>query len=103
MLDKYRKEIDNIDKKIVELFEQRMEVSSKIGNYKKQNNLKILNKEREKEVIEKNINNVKNDDIKIYVIDLLNFIMEQSREYQKNKLSKWEIIFVENIFKICYL
>ena len=88
MLDKYRKEIDNIDKEIVKLFEQRMEISSKIGDYKKDNNLQILNKETEKEVIEKNINNIKNDDIKKYVIDLLNFIMEQSREYQKNKLSK---------------
>ena len=88
MLAKYRKEIDNIDKEIVKLFEQRMEISSKIRDYKKNNNLQILNKEREKEVIEKNINNIKNDDIKKYVIDLLNFIMEQSREYQKNKLSK---------------
>ena len=34
-LDDYRKNIDEIDKKITELFEKRMDIVLKIGEYKK--------------------------------------------------------------------
>ncbi|MBS3078393.1 chorismate mutase, partial [Candidatus Pacearchaeota archaeon] len=34
MIERYRKEIDRIDSKILGLFEKRMVFSKKIGNYK---------------------------------------------------------------------
>lgn len=51
-LDTYRKELDSIDEKLVSLFCERMEVSEKIGAYKKENNLPVTDANRENEVIE---------------------------------------------------
>ena len=58
-----RENINEIDKKIIDLIKERMEISVKIGKYKSDNNLSILNNNREKEVIEnlKNYNDNKLD------------------------------------------
>ena len=48
-LDDYRKKIDEIDQKMTELFEERMNVVMKVGEYKKANNLPVLiSQEKEK-------------------------------------------------------
>ena len=47
-----RDEIDQIDKEILGLFVKRMEVVKKVAEFKKQNNLPVLQGGREKEVIE---------------------------------------------------
>ena len=54
-LEENRQLINEIDKKIVELFEQRMLISKEIALYKKENNLPIFDEQREKEVLKKNI------------------------------------------------
>ena len=58
-----RESINEIDKKLIDLIKERMEISVKIGKYKSENNLSILNNNREKEVIEnlKNYNDNKLD------------------------------------------
>lgn len=76
--------IDDIDYKIIKLFEERMETSIKIAKYKKDNNLPIYNKEREDEVISNNLEKVKNIELKKYTEDLLRFLMEESKKYQHN-------------------
>ena len=58
-----RESINEIDKKLIDLIKERMDTSVKIGKYKSDNNLSILNNNREKEVIEnlKNYNDNKLD------------------------------------------
>ena len=58
-----RESINEIDKKLIDLIKERMEISVKIGKYKSEDNLSILNNNREKEVIEnlKNYNDNKLD------------------------------------------
>tara|TARA_B100000524_G_C23652305_1_gene370547 strand:- start:2518 stop:2787 length:270 start_codon:yes stop_codon:yes gene_type:complete len=51
-LEKYRSQINDIDKKILDLIENRMSLSFKIGTYKKENKIPILNSNREKEVLD---------------------------------------------------
>jgi len=51
-ISKIRKNIDQIDKKIVELLDERAECVKKIGEYKKQHNIPIYQPEREKQVKE---------------------------------------------------
>ncbi|MBI2036250.1 chorismate mutase [Candidatus Microgenomates bacterium] len=53
MLDKYRKEIDQIDKKILALLGQRVALFKKIGRLKRQQKLPIKDKEREAEKVAK--------------------------------------------------
>ena len=53
MLDDLRKNIDNIDEQLVELIAKRIEIVKKIGEFKKQNNLPVLDKNRFEKVLEK--------------------------------------------------
>lgn len=50
---KLREEIDRIDKSLVSLLAERMEVVKKIGEIKKENNLPVNDPKREEKVIEK--------------------------------------------------
>ena len=40
-LNDYRKQIDEIDSQLLDLFERRMELAKDIADYKKQNNLPV--------------------------------------------------------------
>ena len=51
-LAELRKEIDEIDTRMVKLFEQRMAVSEEVAEYKVAVGKKILDKEREKRKIQ---------------------------------------------------
>lgn len=50
-LEKLRKDIEKIDDKVFMLLSKRFEIVEKVGEYKKQNNLPIRNKERENTLI----------------------------------------------------
>ena len=65
-LNECRKRIDEIDDTLIALFEERMEIATSVADYKIKNNLPIFNKERENQVIEKNLSKIKNKDIKKY-------------------------------------
>ena len=51
-MDKVRKQIQNIDAKMIALIGKRMNLSKKLGEIKKEKNLQIRNKEREKILFE---------------------------------------------------
>ncbi|MCD3216763.1 chorismate mutase [Clostridium botulinum C] len=87
-LKELRKEIDLIDNKLISLFQKRMEAVLKVAEYKKNNNLPILNTSREQEVIDKNIKLVCNDNFKKPVGDFLRNIMSISKELQGKKMSE---------------
>ncbi|WP_291653994.1 prephenate dehydratase [Clostridium sp.] len=83
-LDGYRKEIDSIDKELISLFERRMDVAVKVGEYKKKNKLPIFNGKREEEVIEKNIKNLNNSLYNDIGRSFFENLMELSRSLQAN-------------------
>lgn len=82
-LELFRREIDNIDRQLVELFEKRMETVLKIGEYKTKKNIPILNSSREEEVISKNIGYLRDNSLKDYLKDFLINLMEISKKLQK--------------------
>jgi len=49
----FRKELDRIDKKIIALLNKREKISRKVGIYKKKNNMKIQDKKREKQMLDR--------------------------------------------------
>lgn len=51
-LNELRKEIDTIDKAMVDLFEKRMDVSRRVAEYKIANGKKVLDREREQQKLE---------------------------------------------------
>ena len=81
-LEKLRKEIDEIDRLLVTLFEFRMEIAVKIGQYKRKNNLPVLNSVREEEVIEKALNSLKNPILERPLEDFLKNLIKISKELQ---------------------
>lgn len=87
-LDKYRQRIDEIDKDLVRLFEKRMETVYEVSQYKLENNLPVLNSVREDEVIEKNINYLKNKELAPYLKEFFKKMMETSKDYQRSKIKE---------------
>ena len=51
-LELLRKQIDDIDNELCSLFEKRMKIAKIIGNYKKNNNIEVLDSNRESEIKE---------------------------------------------------
>lgn len=87
-LKKLRAEIDDIDKQIVKLIENRMKVSIKVGELKKENNIPVFDAKREKELIEEKIKLLKNKEFSNLIITIFNDIMSTSKSLQKNLIEK---------------
>ena len=81
-LEDYRKQIDVIDKEIVEKLEQRMRTAENIAKYKKENHLDVLDALREREKLEE-ITEMASDDMASYTRILYNTIMEVSKDHQR--------------------
>lgn len=52
-LGQIRNEIDSIDKQLIDLFKRRMDCAKAVGEYKKENNIPVLNQARENEILDK--------------------------------------------------
>ena len=82
-LEHLRKEIDEIDNKLIELFALRMKTVEKIAKYKQDNNIKITNKNRENKINEK-IENYPFHIIRHYYGPVSKEIIKASKRYQKD-------------------
>ncbi len=87
-LEDSRKKIDEIDEKIMKLFEERMKTVVDVALYKKENGLEIFQADREKQVIEKNVNRVSDESLKKYAEEFLTDLMKVSKNYQKEMLGR---------------
>lgn len=87
-LENLRERIDTIDKELIALFEERMNVVNDIAEYKIKNNLPILNQNREDIVISKVKAIVKNNDYTDSAIDFIKDIMEISKKFQQKLISE---------------
>lgn len=81
-LKEYRNQIDEIDKKITELFEQRMDLSKEIARCKKENEIGILNAKREEEVIQKNLSHLNNKEYRFVLEGFFRNLMNLSKLIQ---------------------
>ena len=82
-MNKLRREIDRIDSEILRLYEERMDVAKKIGQYKIDNDLPIYDAAREDEKLEKIFEAVKNEDYADGAAQLFITLMQVSRELQE--------------------
>ncbi len=85
-LQSLRKEIDAIDKELVELYEKRMEVSSEIADYKIANGKKVYDKERETQKLKAVKDMAHSDFNRTGIEELFSQIMSMSRKLQYQKL-----------------
>lgn len=80
-----RIELDKIDKELAELFEKRMEVIENVRIVKLENNLPILDANREKSMKEKNNEFIKNKEFLPYYNEFLMSCTSISKQYMKDK------------------
>lgn len=76
-----REEINNIDDELVKLFQRRMKAAKNVAEYKKENNVPVYDKSRERDIINRILEEV-DDDIKGYTKILYSTLFELSRSYQ---------------------
>lgn len=81
-LQKCREEIDQIDRKIVELFEKRMQVSKKVAEYKISTGKHVLDKERELQKLNAVESLVEGEFNRHGVREIFTQIMSMSRKLQ---------------------
>jgi len=77
----HRKKIDKIDRQIIGLLEKRLESARKIGEYKRKNKIKIIDRKREKEILNERVNESKLD--KNFTKKLFKLMILESRRVQK--------------------
>jgi len=84
-LEAARVQIDEIDRQMVALFIRRMNLSDEIADIKQENNISLINYEREESVIESAIT-ASNPDLKGETITFMRALMSLSKSRQRKKL-----------------
>lgn len=87
-LEKYREQIDFLDKQLIALFEERMEVSKAIARYKQANKIAIFNPEREQAVIAKGVSLLKNATYQEVTRRFIHALMDCSKSVQEELIAK---------------
>ena len=85
-LQESRKQIDEIDEQIIELFQKRMAVASNVADYKIATGKPVFDKEREDSKIETLSGMVEGEFNKKCVSELFTQIMAMSRKFQYAKI-----------------
>lgn len=86
-LEKARLIINEVDKKMLDLFLKRMDAAKMVGEFKKENNLPIFDAKREKEIIDRQLKNVP-DELKDEYLKFYTSLITVSKEYQEKIIKK---------------
>lgn len=81
-LQQAREQIDQIDRQMVKLFEERMKAVQQVAAYKQKNGMKIFDSTRETIVVEKNSRLLEDSNLKSYYSDFMKELMNVSKRYQ---------------------
>ena len=92
-LDKARKEINEIDRQMAELFVRRMRAAEDVAEYKKERGLAILDEARENEVIRRNSALIEDEAIREFYVNFLRDTMAVSRAYQSRLMNGMKVAF----------
>ncbi len=91
-LSEYRVKIDEIDKELVRLFEERMDTARSIAEYKKENGLAVFDQSRERKKLA-SIAEMLPEKYKGYGESLYSHIFELSRAYQHKNIGGENLIY----------
>ena len=99
-LQEARKLINETDKKMAELFAQRMETVKKIAEFKKEMGLPVTDSAREEQMINNNSNYIEDEVLKSYYVNFLRYNMLLSRRYQHRLMEGMRVAYsgVEGAF-----
>ena len=92
-LDKARREINEIDKAMAELFARRMKAAEEVAEYKRIHGLPIFDAGREQEVIAKDSGYISDAVLREYYVRFISDTMGVSRAYQSRLLDGMKIAY----------
>ncbi len=99
-LEKARQEINEIDRKMRQLFLERMKASKTVAEYKRLHGIQVCDIQREKEVLAKNVADFCDQELRSYYVQFLENNMQISKQYQHRLLEGMKVAFsgVEGAF-----
>jgi chorismate mutase/prephenate dehydratase len=92
-LSALRKRIDEIDERLIPLFQERMEISLEVADVKISDNMPIQDAGREQNVVDRAVS-LASDDLRSEVSLLMRSIMALSREYQHGRVFRNEMLLL---------
>ncbi len=92
-LETARQIINNADRQIAKLFEERMNAVKAVADYKREHGMQVFDPQREAEVIERNSALIENEELKPYFVNFLQSNMEISKSYQHRILEGMTVAF----------
>ena len=84
----YRDQIDAIDRQLADLFQQRMDVVDKVGQYKLARNMPVLDAKREQEVLAAKAALARNEAVSADLAALFEHVMAISRRRQRKLIQE---------------
>lgn len=91
-LEQLRRDIDAIDRQIVDLMKQRMETVAQVAEYKKTNNIPVLDTGRERALLSK-VGQEAGEELADYIQSMYRTIMAASRSYENGKLGRGSKVY----------
>ena len=91
-LEQLRGDIDAIDRQIVDLMKQRMETVAQVAEYKKANNVPVLDTGRERALLSK-VGQEAGEELADYIQSMYRTIMAASRSYENGKLGRGSKVY----------
>lgn len=85
-LSKIREKINDLDSELVRLWKERMEACLSVAQYKKENNLPVLDAKRERELLDR-VGDMAGENLDMYSRVLYETIMTVSKSYQHRYLN----------------
>ena len=92
-IENARKQINEIDRQMAELFEKRMSAAKEVAQYKRERGLQIEDLDREKEVIARNCELIQNEQIRGHYVNFLQDIMDISKRYQHTLINGHKVAY----------
>lgn len=92
-LEQARAGINEIDSKMAELWEKRMNLVVQVANYKKKNGMQVFDSSREQQVIDRCVQYIKNIDLQPYYVQFIQDLMDISKKYQHKLLEGAKIAY----------
>lgn len=86
-INNLRERIDEIDNEMAKLFVRRMETSLDIAKYKKENNMPVLNRARERDILNR-VTEITGAELEEYTKILYQTLFDLSRSYQNRYLTE---------------
>lgn len=82
-LDKARRQINEIDAAMAELFEQRMDAVRQVSDYKKEHGIPVEDTVREEHIIRKNAALIQNEEYRSHYVNFLRSTIDVSKDMQR--------------------